>query len=216
MQNNSILSAAVIALLSSSPTFALDLGASVSVGGGGGVSVSAGVGNTSADVSIGGGRNSGSGGGGVSVNADVSTGSGSGGVGAGVDVSASGGGSTGGGGNGGGGGIGGGGGGGIDISTGGGTTVASDAPRDMQLPVTANQDGSIQLVGASVWTNDRVLVGVVTGGTDVDGRRVMIHVEMVDAFQSQHDVVHFNVVPTANAGAITLNLSSSQLKQRLS
>ncbi|MFQ1700950.1 hypothetical protein ACJ5NV_10170 [Loktanella agnita] len=224
MKKNSIFSAAIILLLPTSPSFALDLGASVSLDRDSGISVNANVGKTSASANVGGNNDSGSGGNAPSVSANVSTGGGSGGSSGGLgvdvgignsgdDVADAGGGSTGGGNS-----NGGGSGGGTDMNVdGGGNILASGGVRSMELPVIANQNGSLQLIGTSVWTNDRVLVGVVTRSSDVDGRRVMIQVEMVDSFPIQHDVVHFNVVPTsAQEGKMLLNLSSAQLAQQLS
>lgn len=168
--------------------------------------------NAAASVSIGG----------TSVSGDVNVGSGgSGGTGASIGVSTgstgggSGGGGTGGGGTGGGG-TGGNGGGGFAGGGNGGNGAGFTGQSRTAAASTGGGQPAFGLIGASVWSSDGALVGMIDAIQSGPGGRVDATVRLSGPFAARHNSIVMRIAPTeASNGRLRIGMTAAQFSQQL-
>ena len=101
-----------------------------------------------------------------------------------------------------------------DQNSGGQPQLASANRRsnDAMPPATT----TLNVIGGTVWTSDRVLVGIITGVGAASGNQVLLDVEVVDSLGVRHNVVKFQVAPhLIRNNQYTLGLSRAALVAQL-
>lgn len=78
--------------------------------------------------------------------------------------------------------------------TGGGTDVAGIDPNSLILEL---GDDALGIIGSSVWTNDTVLVGMVTSIESQSGDKVVVRVAPVEGFDLTYSTLRFSVAARA-------------------